>query len=485
MQIFNMWLDNHMMHMFMLTLVFLVSNALGDQSLFDKMKCTSTYNCNEIWISSSGYNLSAWMYIPTDAEASNPYPAIVMANGYSLLKEQYMGIPAATFYEEVQAVVILFDFRKIGLSSGEPRSEVIPSEQLDDYVNVITFARNQSYIKPNNIGIWGISMSGGHVLNLGTWWGYYLGIQAVVAVVPSIRVMYTADLLFTAGGVNGFFRPLMGTARQDLYDSGGNFYASYSDEWGVNMSTQYFPTVSENCAEDLNCFFTVPPSYEWFVNASVYKPDSCGNATCQWMNMTTFRSVEACLQYFPMANGPITEVATLQLVASNDPFFPLDQQQWANAQIQSPVKKLKIFQGAGHYDLYPAWDNPVASSTGATSEAVDWFQKYLIEIYDYGEPMSVWPSSAGNCGTGTYFSTSSWNCQADSTDRNLGLEIASLFFMIVGLLLIITIIIVIVVYKTSKNGKRYIVNTIKRIFVLHDGHGIDSTSTSPPFHNNM
>ena len=99
--------------------------------------------------------------------------------------------------------------------------------------------------------------------------------------------------------------------------------------------------------------------------------------------------------------------------------------------------------------------------------------------------MSVWPSSAGNCGTGTYFSTSSWNCQADSTDRNLGLEIASLFFMIVGLLLIITIIIVIVVYKTSKNGKRYIVNTIKRIFVLHDGHGIDSTSTSPPFHNNM
>ena len=84
-----------------------------------------------------------------------------------------MGIPAATFYEEVQAVVILFDFRKIGLSSGEPRSEVIPSEQLDDYVNVITFARNQSYIKPNNIGIWGISMSGGHVLNLGTWWGHY------------------------------------------------------------------------------------------------------------------------------------------------------------------------------------------------------------------------------------------------------------------------------------------------------------------------
>ena len=212
--------------------------------------------------------------------------SFVMANGYSLLKEQYMGIPAATFYEEVQAVVILFDFRKIGLSSGEPRSEVIPSEQLDDYVNVITFARNQSYIKPNNIGIWGISMSGGHVLNLGTWWGHYLGIQAVVAVVPSIRVMYTADLLFTAGGVNGFFRPLMGTARQDLYDSGGNFYASYSDEWGVNMSTQYFPTVSENCAEDLNCFFTVPPSYEWFVNASVYKPDSCGNATCQWMNIS-------------------------------------------------------------------------------------------------------------------------------------------------------------------------------------------------------
>lgn len=188
-----------------------------------------------------------------------------------------------------------------------------------------------------------------------------------------------------------------------------------------------------------------------------------------------------------MADGPINEVATLQLAASNDPFFPADQQRWANEQIQSPEKELYFFQGAGHYDLYPQWDNPGSASTGATTQAVNWFKKYLNgEKYPYGEPMSVWPSSAGNCGSGTYFSTSSMNCQADTYKRNLGLEVASLFFMIVGLILLITIIVSYIVYKTSSCGRQNILNFIKRVFQLQDGKTSFNTSeASPPFHSNM
>ena len=151
-----MWLSNLVLYILYVTLLLNVQHVLGDQDLYDKMSCTSTYNCQEIMITSSGYNLSAWLYVPDNASSAYPRPAIVMANGYSLLKEQYMGIPAATFYEDVNAVVVVFDFRKIGLSSGQPRSEVIPSEQLDDYVNVITYARNLPYVDENNIGICGI-----------------------------------------------------------------------------------------------------------------------------------------------------------------------------------------------------------------------------------------------------------------------------------------------------------------------------------------
>ena len=67
-------------------------------------------------------------------------------------------------------------------------------------------------------------------------------------------------------------------------------------------------------------------------------------------------SFKACLaDMIPNSKGSLTIDDIISVVwkiflvlgtlsASNDPFFPLDQQQWANAQIQSPVKKLKIFQ---------------------------------------------------------------------------------------------------------------------------------------------
>lgn len=461
----------------------------SNQNLLNKMNCTITYNCKEVWLQSSGYNLSAWLYVPVNASQTNKLPAIIMANGYSLLKEQYMGIPAATFYEEVNVVVLLFDFRKIGRSSGEPRSEVIPSEQLDDFVNSISYARNLSYVDESSIGIWGISMTGGHVLQIGTWLGHYMGIKAVVAVVPSIRVLFTADLLFTASGVNGYFRPLMAQRRQELYESGNNFSATYSNEWGIYMSTQYFPTVSENCQDDLNCFFTLPPSYEFFMNASVYKSESCNEPSCQWMNMTTFRSVQACLEYFPMANGPITEIAVLQLAGENDGFFPPDHQRWANEQIQSPEKKLIFYREAGHYNLYPKWDNPDTASTGATLEAVNWFKKYLKNSYDYGKPLDVWPSSAGNCGTNTYFSSSSMNCQGNcpaETDCNESSKIieGSLALLIVGAILTLMTVSVIVILFCTRAGKQYLFNYVKKSLSLLDDEILQyETSAVPPYHN--
>ena len=64
-------------------------DAAIDPTLYAKMDCVAAYNCKEVYFNSSGYNISAWLYVPDVASATNPSPAIVMANGYSLIKEQY------------------------------------------------------------------------------------------------------------------------------------------------------------------------------------------------------------------------------------------------------------------------------------------------------------------------------------------------------------------------------------------------------------
>lgn len=402
-----------------------------------------------------------------------------------------MGIPAASFLESCNATVLLFDYRKLGLSSGWPRQEVIPSEQLDDFVNAIFYVRNMSFVNSSRIGIWGISMTGGHVLQLGTWWGQYLGVKAVVAVVPSIRVVFTADLLFSAGGVNGFFRPLLGQRLQQLYDNDGNVYADQSDEWGVDLSTQHFPTVSQNCETQKNCFFTVPPSYEWFMNASKFgEPAGCQEESCKWQNYTSMKSIESVLQYFPMANGPITQIAMLQLTAQNDPFFPNDQQRWAHEQMQSPVKKLVVYPDAGHYDLYPAFEDPSQPSINCTAQAIEWFNMYLNTEYDLGTPLAEWPSSAENCGDGTKFSNYSMNCvtsvtgvsnTSDGDDMISTTEIVAWVLMSIFCLTTIGLAYTLVfINKNNKNNNHSdTMNSGGDTTVKNPVQGGGSTSTSP------
>ena len=111
-----------------------------------------------------GVTLRGWHYLPD--QRSGKVPTIVMAHGFSAVKEMYLDKFAEVFAEAGLGALV-FDNRNFGASGGEPRQEIDPWEQVRDYRDAITFAETLPETDADRIGIWGSSYSGGHVLVVG------------------------------------------------------------------------------------------------------------------------------------------------------------------------------------------------------------------------------------------------------------------------------------------------------------------------------
>jgi cephalosporin-C deacetylase-like acetyl esterase len=107
--------------------------------------------------------LRGWHYLP---DRAGPTPTVVMAHGYSAVKEMYLDRFAEAFAEAGIGAVV-FDNRNFGASDGEPRQEIDPWRQIRDYRDAITWASGLSEVDAERIGIWGSSYSGAHVLVVG------------------------------------------------------------------------------------------------------------------------------------------------------------------------------------------------------------------------------------------------------------------------------------------------------------------------------
>jgi pimeloyl-ACP methyl ester carboxylesterase len=60
--------------------------------------------------------------------------------------------------------VVLFDYRYLGDSDGEPRQLISIGRQIEDWRAAIAFARSTAGVDAERIGLWGCSLSGGHVM---------------------------------------------------------------------------------------------------------------------------------------------------------------------------------------------------------------------------------------------------------------------------------------------------------------------------------
>src|SRR6201995_3008637 len=97
-----------------------------------------------------GTILRGWLY--TAHGRSGPAPTVVMAHGFSAVKEMYLDRYAEVFAAAGLACLV-FDNRGFGASDGITRQEAYPLQHSRDYRDAVTFAHTLPHTPPAPIGV--------------------------------------------------------------------------------------------------------------------------------------------------------------------------------------------------------------------------------------------------------------------------------------------------------------------------------------------
>ncbi len=87
---------------------------------------------------SEGTTCRGWWTVPDGA--AGRVPVIVMAHGFSAVKEMALDRFSEAFAGAGLASLV-FDYRGLGASDGEPRQDLDPHAQITDYRNAISWVR--------------------------------------------------------------------------------------------------------------------------------------------------------------------------------------------------------------------------------------------------------------------------------------------------------------------------------------------------------
>src|SRR3990167_8349182 len=113
---------------------------------------------------SDGNKIAATLFIPDDLNESEKRPGIVLCHGFTCIKELILPDYARRF-AAAGYVALAFDYRGFGDSEGE-RGRLIPSAQVADIRNSITFLETLDEVDPERIGLWGTSYGAANVIQV-------------------------------------------------------------------------------------------------------------------------------------------------------------------------------------------------------------------------------------------------------------------------------------------------------------------------------
>lgn len=111
---------------------------------------------------SEGCRLSGHLYLPEKAESEEKLPGVVLAHGFTGIKELILPDVAARLAEGGFAV-LAFDYRGFGTSEGQ-RGRLLAFEQVADIRNAMTFLGTHPRVNAERIGLWGTSYGCGLVI---------------------------------------------------------------------------------------------------------------------------------------------------------------------------------------------------------------------------------------------------------------------------------------------------------------------------------
>jgi fermentation-respiration switch protein FrsA (DUF1100 family) len=293
----------------------------------------------DIELDAEGVTLRGWFYLAEGGSA--PAPAVVMAHGFSAVKEMFLDSFAEAF-AAAGLNVLVFDNRNFGASDGQPRQEIDPWAQVRDYRHAITYASTLPEVDGQRIGIWGSSYSGGHVLVVAA---IDRRVKALVSQVPLISGHDNLRALVRADFIAGF---------REQFDA--DRLARFRGEPPTMV-----PVVDKDPLAP--SALPTPDSWEWFSETGRTRAPG-------WRNEVTLRSVEMFTEYEPGSYLPyISPTPLLMLVAHGDHLVPSELAIAAFDTAHQP-KELIILPG-GHFDAY------VKGFEASSGHARDWFTRYL------------------------------------------------------------------------------------------------------------
>lgn len=293
----------------------------------------------DIEFDAEGAILRGWFYSAAPAEGTAP--TVVMAHGFSAVKEMYLDSFAEVF-AAAGLNALVFDNRNFGASEGQPRQEIDPWVQVRDYRHAITYATTLPEVDRGRIGVWGSSYSGGHVLVVGA---IDRRVKAVVAQVPLVSGHDNLRALVRADFIAGF---------REMFDA--DRLARFRGEPPAMV-----PVVDENPLAP--SALPTADSWQWFSETGRTRAPA-------WRNEVTLRSVEMFTEYEPISYLPyISPTPLLLMPARGDHLVPAEITIAAYEKAREP-KRLQILPG-GHFDAY------VSGFEAASVPARDWFLEHL------------------------------------------------------------------------------------------------------------
>ncbi|WP_322071715.1 alpha/beta hydrolase [Paraburkholderia bannensis] len=284
--------------------------------------------------------LRGWFYLPERARRAGGHPVIVMAHGFSAVKEQYLDRYAEVFASAGFAVLV-YDHRNFGESEGLPRQEVDPAMQKRGYRDAISYVSTRAEVDAARIGIWGSSFSGGHVLEVAA---IDRRVKCVVSQVPQI---------------SGYQSALRRTRADHVPALLGRFEADRAQRF-AGSAPAVLPATSADPAEP--CAMAGDDSYTFFAGTAAFAPN--------WRNEVTLRSAELSRENEPgVYIARISPTPLLMIVADADTLTATDLCLRAYEDALQP-KQLAMISG-GHF-------TPYVEHFEKTSQcAADWFARHL------------------------------------------------------------------------------------------------------------
>ncbi|CAK4034471.1 related to hydrolases of the alpha beta superfamily, partial [Lecanosticta acicola] len=271
---------------------------------------------------SDGVILRGWFYRSPDKKGK--LPCLVMAHGFSALKEMDLDAFAEHFTSKLPLTCLVYDNRGFGASDaaqGQPRQEIVPSLQMSDYSDAITYAQSLDDVDGSKIGIWGSSYSGGHVLQIGA---ADKRVKAVLSQVPLVN------------GFENFSRLVRSDQIPDMY----HLWQEDRISRMKGEEARTVPIVTNQPQQP--AALPTPDSYDFFT-AWEKKSD--------WKNHVTVRSLELLRAHDPShLIHRIAPTPLLMTVAANDVLTPTDLALEAYSRAREP-KQLSVIPG-GHFDAY-------------------------------------------------------------------------------------------------------------------------------------